>query len=367
MRVLRTLLLSVILLSLSTVDATAQKDEKWASLDKSPFDMAYYPAKAAWRNYLTGADRTMRPQMRITYSRPSKNNREIFGNLVPYGKEWRLGANEATELTLYNAVDIAGTTVNRGTYTLSAVPQSDHWIVNFSSERNIWGSENRDKEQTVAYIKVMTESMPEAREQLAMAFQRVDEESANLVIEWDKTRVNIPISMNPVMFEEVDVSPMDQIHYPENSAFKNYLKGEELENADPKVKVTYSRPQKKGRKIFGELLKYGEVWRIGANESTEITFYQNVTIQGNEVRRGSYNLYAVVNQDSWDIILNTDRPAWGPPNRDESKDVLTVTIPVTMDTEDLDVLNLKFEKKSDNEVALLIAWEKHRASLPIKF
>jgi len=214
---------------------------------------------------------------------------------------------------------------------------------------------------------VITEELPEVREELAMAFQRVDDEKTMLIIEWDKTRVSVPIGMNPVVFEQMDVSPMDQVHYPYGSGHQNYLKGEELTNSDPKVKVIYSRPQKKGRKVFGELLEYGKVWRIGANESTEITFYQNVTIQGKEVRRGTYNLYAIVNQDSWDIILNSDRPAWGPPHRDESKDILTVTIPVKMETEDLEVLNLTFEEQTKDTVDLLIAWEKHRARLPIKF
>jgi len=287
--------------------------------------------------------------------------------LVPYGKEWRLGANESTLLTVYNAVEVNGVTLNRGSYTLSATPSADHWLIHISSEKNIWGSENRDKDQTLTSVKVMTEKLDEATENLSMAFQRVDEESANLVIDWEKTRVKMPISMNPIQFEEMDVSPMDQVDYPASSAYKNYLKADELENSDPKIKVIYSRPQKKDRKIFGELLEYGKVWRVGSNESTEITFFQNVTIQGNEVRRGTYNLYAIVNQDSWDIILNTDRPAWGPPNRDESKDVLTVTVPVKMDSEDLEILNLKFEEQGADAVDLLIAWEKHRARLPIKF
>ena len=367
MKLFKLLVLCFLALSFITTEVTAQEKSKWAKLDVSPFDMSYYPAKAAWRNYLKGDDRELRPQMRVTYSRPSKKDRVIFGDLVPYGKEWRLGANEATEVTFYSAVDVAGTTLNPGAYTLSAVPQADHWVVNFSTQRNIWGSENRDQDKTAASIKVMTEAMPEVREELAMTFQRIDDESANLVIEWDQTRVGVPIGMNPVQFDNIDASPMDQVHYPGTSGYQNYVKAEEMEASAPKVKVIYSRPQKKERKIFGELLEYGKVWRVGANESTEITFYQDVTIQGNKVRRGTYNLYAMVNQDSWDFILNTDRPAWGPPNRDESKDVLSVTVPVTMDTEDLEVLNIKFEEKSTSEVDLLVAWEKHRARLPIKF
>ncbi len=351
---------------LSLTQANAQKDSKWAELDKSPLDMAYYPANAAWRNYLTGEDRTKRPQMRITYSRPAKKDRDIFGTLVPYGQEWRLGANEATELTLYNAVDMDGTTVPRGTYTLSAVPQKDHWMIHVSSQNNIWGSENRDMEQTVAKVKVMTETLPETKENLSMTFQRIDDEQAHLVMEWDNVRARLPIGMNPVMMDPMDKSPMDRVHYPRNSAFQNYLKADELEGADPKVKVTYGRPQKKGRKVFGELLEYGKVWRVGANESTEVTFYSDVMINGQKLRRGTYNLYAMVNESSWDFIFSSDRPAWGAANRDESKDVLTYTAQVEMDSEDLEILNIIFEEKG-SAVDLVVAWEKHRARIPITF
>ena len=361
------LLITGCLIAFASVDIQAQGDSKWADIDKSPLDMAYYPANVAWRNYLTGEDRNKRPQMRIVYSRPSMKGREIFGNLVPFGAEWRLGANEATELTLYNAVNIDGTTVPRGTYTMSATPAKDHWMIHLSTQGNIWGSEKRDQEQTIASVKVMTEALDDSNENLSMTFQRIDDEMAFLVIEWDKTRVRMPIGMNPVQFEDMDVSPMDRVHYPKSSAYQNYLAGDELANSDPKIKVTYGRPQKKGRKVFGEMLEYGKLWRVGANESTEVTFFSDVTINGEKLRGGSYNLYAMVNQDTWEFIFNTDRPSWGHANRDESKDVLKYTSKVEMDSEDLEVLNIIFEEQSDNEVHLVVAWEKTRARIPIKF
>jgi len=158
--------ISILLLLIGTATtATSQEKSKWSELDKSPLDMAYYPAKAAWRNYLKGEDREIRPKMRITYSRPGMKGRTIFGDLVPYSKEWRLGANESTQITFYNAVDLNGTTLNRGNYTLSATPEKDHWNIHVSSQTNIWGSDKRDQEQTVATIKVSTETMPEAREE----------------------------------------------------------------------------------------------------------------------------------------------------------------------------------------------------------
>lgn len=348
-------------------EVQAQEESKWKELDKSPLDKAYYPANAAWRNYLTGDDRNQSPKMKIVYSRPGKKDREIFGGLVPYGEEWRVGANEATEITFYQAVEIHGLRIPRGTYTLFATPQIDKWTIALSKQGSIWGGANRDKEMTVATIDVPTMKLKNTQENLAMAFQRVNEETANLVIDWDMTRVKLPIGLYPVNFEDMDASPMDQVYYPSTSAYHNYLKEDELATADRKIKVNYSRPQKKGRKVFGELLKYGEVWRVGANESTEVTFYENVKVGDLSLRAGTYNMYAVVNEKSWDIIFNTDMPAWGPPNRDESKDVGKTTVSTSMDTEDLEVLNIIFEEKSADLVHMVIAWEKTRAHVPITF
>ena len=82
------------------------QETKWPDLDVSALDAAYYPQEAAWRNYLEKDQRNMQPIVKVLYSRPLKKGRAIFGELVPFGKEWRLGANEATTITFYNAVDI---------------------------------------------------------------------------------------------------------------------------------------------------------------------------------------------------------------------------------------------------------------------
>ncbi len=360
-------LILFILIGVGLQQVDAQKESKWKELDKSPMDMMHYPENSAWRNYLTGDDRNKSPQIRLIYSKPAKKDRDIFGGLVPYGKEWRLGANEANEITFYQAVEIQGQTVPRGTYTFFATPQANHWIISFSSERNIWGAENRDPEKTVAKAMVNTIPLDETIENLSMTFQRVDDESTNLIIAWDKTQVILPIGFNPIVFANMDASPMDQIHFPDKSAYTNYLKADEKENISAKAKLIYSRPQKKERTIFGELLKYGEMWRIGANQSTELTLYTNATINGQDLKRGTYNMYAMLHEDKWDIIFNTDRPAWGHANRNEEKDVLTVTVPVKANTKDLEVLNIKFDEKSADSADLIIAWEKTMVSIPITF
>lgn len=357
------LLLCVFLLVNQNV--TAQEKSKWPELDKSPMQFSYYPANAAWRNYLTGDERTMSPKVKVSYSSPAVAGRTVFGELVPYGKDWRIGANEATEIIFYQDVEINGKKVSRGNYTMFAEVNEKSWTVSFSSQTGIWGSENRDKSKDIARIEVPTVVSNSLRENLAIGFREIDDTMAHLVIAWDDTTVNIPIAFNVVSFPDNDVSPADLVQYPDNSRFRNYLKPEELEAAVPVVRITYGRPQMKGRVIFGDLLKYGEVWRLGANESTEITLFKDVKAGNQDLKAGRYNLYAIPMADKWTLIFNTDRPAWGSANRDKEKDVYTVDIPVSKDTEVLDALSIRFEEIDAKNVHVVFGWAMTRATLKL--
>lgn len=353
-----------ILFTILTISLAMTQESKWPKVDPSNMDAEYYPAEAAWRNYLSGEDRTISPKVKLIYSRPLKKEREIFGKLVPYGKEWRLGANEATEITFYQSVGIGGTTVNPGTYTVFATPTMKEWTVSFSSQRGIWGGEKRDQSKTVASIKVPVTQDTESLEALSITFREMDEQTAHMSIQWDKTRVEVPIAFNPVIFSGLDASPMDMAHYPSKSAYTNYMEGEEA-NIKPKVQVVYSRPYKKGRKVFGELLKTGDIWRVGANQSTEITFLQDVKVGNLELKKGRYALYAEIKDGSWDMIFSKDLPAWGAANRDESKDIGRTNISLSSDTEVLENLTIIFEEKSDKLVHMVIGWDTTRAEMPI--
>ena len=343
----------------------AQEESKWPPIDKSVLDAATYPRAAAWRNYMGEEDRNLAPRARVVYSRPKMNERKIFGELVPFGKEWRLGANEATMMTLYQDADIDGNILQRGTYSLHCTPMADKWDITFSSQIGIWGSENRDKSMDALTVTVPTQKVAKAREALTMTFQRVDDDNFNYVIEWENTRVVVPMGHNPVRLDGLDKSPMDKAVYPDKASYVNYLKGDEAK-LTPKITVLYSRPFKKDRKIFGELLNVGDTWRVGANESTEITFAQEVSIKGKTLKAGKYVLYADLKEGSWDMIFSKDYPAWGNANRDESKDVLTVNIPLTSEKEDLENLSIIFDEKSPKLVHMVIGWETTRAELPFE-
>lgn len=159
----------------------------------------------------------------------------------------------------------------------------------------------------------------------------------------------------------VDKSPMDMCYYPSNYPV---LKIQDKITEPAVARVIYSRPQKNGRLIFGELVEYGKVWRLGANEATEIEFFKGVKIGDKKVEKGRYTLYAIPMEDNWTFILNRDNDTWGAFKYDEQKDVLRATVPVQKLTEGVEALAMTFEK-SDSGCNLIIAWDNIKASLPI--
>src|SRR4028118_528981 len=106
----------------------------------------------------------------------------------------------------------------------------------------------------------------------------------------------------------VDKSPMDMAYYPNNYPV---LKIQDKASEPLVARVIYSRPLKNNRNVFGELVEYNKVWRLGANEATEVEFFRDVKIGGKKVPKGRYTIFAVVNPDQWTVILNKDTDVWG--------------------------------------------------------
>jgi len=343
---------------------SAQEIE-FPELDKSPLDAAHYPARSAFANYLDADDPDRTSKIKVQYGRPYKKGRKIFGELEKWGEDWRLGANEATEVQFYDAVEIGGTTVPRGIYTMFAELQPDHWIIKLSKQRFIAGAENRDTKQDILATKIMTTTTKDVREQFTIGFQKVNDGLVNMLFEWDQTRASLPINLNAASMAGEDASPMDLAMYPNRARYQNYLKPEEKADNQPKIKVVYSRPQMKGRKIFGELLPYGEMWRVGANQTTLISFYDDVTIGGKELRRGTYGLFAKVHEDHWELIVHKNTQSWGHANHDEEDNLVTVKAMTAKTPTTLEALSITFDKKGGNQVDMVIGWENTMARLPV--
>jgi len=130
------------------------------------------------------------------------------------------------------------------------------------------------------------------------------------------------------------------------------------------VSVTYGRPYKKGRVIFGGLEKFGQVWRLGADEATTITFKKDTKFGTVDVPAGTYTMFALVNEKEWTIILNSVLEQWGAYSYDKnkSKNVAEVTVPVKVLSVPVEQLTISF----DTDQAMIIEWDQTRIRVPIK-
>ncbi len=162
-------------------------------------------------------------------------------------------------------------------------------------------------------------------------------------------------------FPEVDKSPLDICYYP--AQYPN-LKTQDKKTDPLTARVIYSRPKKEGRPIVGGLVEYGKLWRLGANEATEIEFYRPVTIGNKKIVKGRYTLYAIVNEKFWTFIVNKETDVWGSFKYSASKDVARVDVPVEQLKEPVESLVMNFEKDS-KAIRLVVAWENVKVALPI--
>lgn len=161
----------------------------------------------------------------------------------------------------------------------------------------------------------------------------------------------------------IDKSPMDMSYYPDRYPV---LKIQDKVNEPLIARVIYSRPQKNGRAIFGELLEYGKVWRLGANEATEIEFYSDVTINDKKIKKGRFTMYCIPQTENWTIIINTNTDTWGSYKYDEKYDVVRLDLPVLKQTEITEEFVMAFSKSATG-ADLTIAWDDVKLKLPIVF
>ena len=133
-----------------------------------------------------------------------------------------------------------------------------------------------------------------------------------------------------------------------------------------KITVDYGRPGVKGRKIFGDLVPFGKVWRVGANSSTKITFEQSVNFGGKSVSAGTYGLFVIPTEKEWKVILNKDSQQWGAYTFDEKLNVVDVTLPVQKLAEKQEWFVIELNPVDENAVNLVMKWDFTKVELPLK-
>ncbi|SEB39022.1 Protein of unknown function [Tenacibaculum sp. MAR_2009_124] len=132
------------------------------------------------------------------------------------------------------------------------------------------------------------------------------------------------------------------------------------------VTVEYSRPGVKGRTIFGDLVPYGKLWRTGANANTKVTFSDDVTIDGKELKKGTYAIFTKPSQSSWEVIFYSDTNNWGTPREwNASKVALTTTVKVQAMPMKIETFTISFDDITNNSAVLGILWE--NAYVGVKF
>lgn len=128
----------------------------------------------------------------ITYGRPSMRGRKIMGGLVPYGHWWRTGANESTTLTTGTDLDIGGANVPAGKYSIYTLPSEGTWKLIINKQTGQWGTEY-NQEQDLARVDMQKSQLERPVEQFTISFDKKSSDSANLVLEWENTRVWVPV------------------------------------------------------------------------------------------------------------------------------------------------------------------------------
>jgi hypothetical protein len=137
--------------------------------------------------------------IKVNYCSPSKRGRLIFGDslagaLVPNGKYWRLGANDATEITFNKDVKVDGKELKAGTYRLYAIPDKSTWLVAFNTELGKWGYDEPDHELDVLKVEIPVNKTQLQTEQFKISFSN-DFTTLHMNFEWDNTRIQVPINL----------------------------------------------------------------------------------------------------------------------------------------------------------------------------
>ncbi|MFN2391567.1 MAG: DUF2911 domain-containing protein [Pyrinomonadaceae bacterium] len=126
---------------------------------------------------------------------------------------------------------------------------------------------------------------------------------------------------------------------------------------DTRISLVYHRPNTKARKVWGELVPFGKVWRSGANEATVFEISRDVTVNGKPLPAGKYSLHTIPNKDEWTIIFNKTWNQWGSFNYDEKQDALRITVKPEK-TDFQETLSYNFENVTANAAQVAIVWEK---------
>ncbi len=142
----------------------------------------------------------------LDYGQPNKQDRVVFGGLIPYDRIWRTGANASTKLTFDKEVTIADVTIPAGTYGLYSIPNKDEWTIILHSNPKLWGSADYDEKNDFTRIKILPKKTEDTRETLAIYFENYTANGGDLIIAWENTKIVLPVFVDTdaIIFQEIE-------------------------------------------------------------------------------------------------------------------------------------------------------------------
>lgn len=136
---------------------------------------------------------------------------------------------------------------------------------------------------------------------------------------------------------------------------------------DTYIKITYSQPHKRRRSIFGDLVPFGQVWRTGANEATELTLTKDIIINDLPLKAGTYSIFTIPDKDSWTIIINNDVGMWGAYNYNSKMDVMRFQVPIQiLQGAVYEAFTIQIEQKNEKG-ELVMRWDSVQVRIPFQF
>ena len=279
----------------------------------------------------------------VNYGRPAMRGRKIMGELVPWNKIWRTGANQATHFRTSFDMTLGGVPVPRGTYTFWTLPSPTGWKFILNKQTGQWGTVY-DERQDLARFDAAVSTTDAPVDTFTIRLLQTGKTSGLLRLAWERTVLTVPFEKNDRIRP---ISPLDST--------ETVLKGK-------KVSISYSRPYARGRAVWGVVVPFDSVWRTGANRTTTLTAERDILLGRARIPAGSYTLYSLPTAKGFTLIVSR-KPA-GFPAYDPSMDVARVQMVAVKKGPAVDPFRIWFEetRKGTN---LRIGWMERSYTLPI--
>ncbi len=280
----------------------------------------------------------------VNYGRPSRRGRTIMDSLVPYGRVWRTGANQATHLRTNFDMMLGSAPVTRGVYTLWTLPGKDRWTIIINKQTGQWGTAY-DERQDLARFDADVERSQSPVDTFTIALTKTGPASGRLELAWEHTRVRVPFEKNDRIRP---LSPPDST---------------ETRIGGKRVKIMYSKPFMRGRQIWGVVVPFDSLWRTGANAPTTLTTEGAIEIGDVGLQPGRYNLRSIPQRDGLTLVISKAPARQGAPDS-----VIAGKVPMSMGTPSstIDPFRIWITSTADNAAVLRLGWADREFAVEIK-